>query len=104
MKNGKHDDLLIYRKALRKDLSEYVKTTPPHVKAARKLDKLTSNIIKYVMTENGPEPIQNIKSKIDYEHYIEKQIKPLADSVLVFFNQNFDDILKGSKQTKLFGF
>ncbi len=104
LKKGKYDDLLVYRKAIRKDLAAYVKTTPPHVKAARKLDKLTSNIIKYVMTVNGPEPIQNIASKIDYEHYIEKQIKPLADSVLVFFNQKFDDILKGSKQTKLFGY
>ena len=56
------------------------------------------------MTENGPEPIQNITSKLDYDHYIEKQIKPLADSVLVFFNQEFDDILKGSKQTNLFGY
>ena len=104
LKDGKYNDLLIYRKAIRKDLAAYVKTTPPHVKAARKLDKLTSNIIKYVMTENGPEPIQNITSKIDYEHYIEKQIKPLADSVLVFFNQKFDDIIKGSKQTNLFGY
>ena len=104
LKQGKYDDLLVYRKAIRKSLAEYIKTTPPHVKAARKLEKLTSNIIKYVMTENGPEPIQNITSKLDYEHYIEKQIKPLADSVLVFFNQKFDDIIKGSKQTKLFGF
>ncbi len=104
LKKGKYDDLLVYRKAIRKELSAYIKTTPPHVKAARKLDKLSSNIIKYIMTENGPEPIQNITSKIDYAHYIDKQIKPLADSVLVFFNQKFDDIIKGSKQTKLFGF
>ena len=104
LRKGKYDDLLIYRKAIRKDLAAYVKTTPPHVKAARKLEKLKSNIIKYVMTQNGPEPIQNITSKIDYEHYIDKQIKPLADSILVFFNQKFDDIIKGSKQTKLFGY
>jgi len=102
LKKGKYDDLLIYRRSIRKSLAEYTKTTPPHVKAARKLGKITSNIISYVMTVNGPEPIQNNKSKIDYEHYIDKQIKPLADSVLVFYNIKFDDILKGNRQTSLF--
>ncbi|MFH1400219.1 MAG: DNA polymerase II, partial [Nanoarchaeota archaeon] len=34
---GKFDDQLVYRKQIRKDLKEYTKTTPPHVKAARML-------------------------------------------------------------------
>ena len=104
LKKGKHDDLLIYRKAIRKNLKDYVKTTPPHVKAARKLDKLTSSIITYVMTSDGPEPTQKIKHKLDYDHYIEKQIKPIADSVLVFFDTEFDNLLLDTKQTSLFGF
>ncbi len=104
LKKGKYDKLLIYKKAIRKDLERYTKTTPPHVKAARKLGKLTSNIIAYVMTTEGPEPIQQIKHSLDYEHYIEKQIKPIADSVLSFYDTNFDDLLKNSKQTNLFGF
>ena len=42
---GQHDDLLVYRKAIRKEVAEYTKTTPPHVKAARLLgDDLDSNI------------------------------------------------------------
>ena len=104
MKKGKYDKLLIYKKAIRKDLVKYTKTTPPHVKAARKLGKLTSSIISYVMTSDGPEPVQKIEHKLDYEHYIEKQIKPIADSVLVFYDMNFDDLLKNSKQTSLFGY
>jgi len=104
LRKGKYDSLLIYRKALRKELSEYVKTTPPHVKAARLLDKIDDNVINYVMTENGPEPIQKLKSKIDYEHYINKQIKPLADSVLGFYSVNFDDLLQGNKQKTLFSY
>ncbi len=104
IKNHKYDDLLVYRKAIRKDLSSYIKTTPPHVKAARKLDKITSNIIKYVMTVDGPEPVQMISHSIDYDHYIEKQIKPIADSVLVFFGTNFDDTIKGTTQKSLFSF
>ncbi len=104
LKKGKYDNLLIYRKAIRKNLKEYVKTTPPHVKAARKLKKLTSNIITYVMTTDGPEPTQAQKHNLDYEHYIDKQLKPIADSILVFYNKKFDDLLKNSKQTSLFGF
>ncbi len=101
VKNGKYDELLIYKKNIRKELQFYSKTTPPHVKAARKLEILESNRIEYIMTEDGPEPIQNLKHKIDYEHYIDKQIKPIADSVLLFFNTDFDSLMKGSKQTGL---
>jgi len=105
IRESKHDDLLVYRKAIRKEVEEYTKTTPPHVKAARLLgSELRSNIIEYVMTKEGPEPIQKLKHKIDYEHYIEKQIKPIADAILVFYNQSFDDIIKGSSQKTLFGY
>jgi len=83
-------------------LAQYTKTTPPHVKAARKLDKLESNIIKYYMTTEGPEPIQKHIHKIDYDHYIEKQIKPIANTILFFFHKKFDDIIANSTQTKLF--
>lgn len=102
LKKGKYDHLLVYRKALRKPIEEYTKTTPPHVKAAKMLDKIESNIIEYVVTEKGPEPIQKLKSKIDYEHYIEKQLKPIANSILVFFKQNFDELVSGKRQKKLF--
>jgi len=104
LKKGKYDELLVYKKELRKGVDEYTKTTPPHVKAARLLDKIDSTIIEYVLTEKGPEPIQKLKSKIDYEHYTEKQLKPIADSILVFFNQNFDDLISGKKQTSLFDY
>ena len=93
---------LIYKKSIRKDLHEYVKTTPPHVKAARKLDKLESNIISYYITIDGPEPIQNLKHKIDYEHYINKQIQPIAKAILETLNIDFEEILQGGKQTTLF--
>ncbi|MBR9690330.1 DNA polymerase II [Candidatus Woesearchaeota archaeon] len=104
LKKGKFDGMLVYRKALRKATDEYTKTTPPHVKAARMLDKIESNIIQYIVTVDGPQPIQKLKSSIDYDHYLEKQIKPIADSVLVFFDQTFDDILKGDTQKSLFSF
>src|SRR3989344_5420301 len=102
LKSGKLDKKLIYRKSIRKNLSEYTKTTPPHVKAARKLDSLDSNIIQYYITTEGPEPIQNLKHPLDYEHYIEKQIKPIANQVLFLLDKDFESIEKNSKQSKLF--
>ncbi len=103
IRKGEYDDLLVYKKAIRKNLSEYTKTTPPHVKAARKLDKLESNIISYYITKNGPEPTEKISSEIDYDHYVDKQIKPIAESILYLYNMTFED-LKKSKQTDLSGF
>ncbi|RME54147.1 DNA polymerase II [Candidatus Woesearchaeota archaeon] len=102
--SGKLDKKLIYRKSLRKELKDYTKTTPPHVKAARKLSSLSSNVIEYVITIDGPEPVQEQKNKIDYEHYLNKQLKPIAESILVFFNKTFDDIIKGNTQTSLSSF
>jgi DNA polymerase II len=102
IQKGKMDDKLIYRKSIRKELKEYTKTTPPHVKAARKLAKLDSNIIEYYITTDGPEPVQQLKHKIDYSHYLKKQIEPIANQILVLFDKNFDDIIQGTKQAKLF--
>ncbi len=102
LKEGKMDKKLLYRKSIRKDLTEYTKTTPPHVKAARLIPDLKSNIIEYYITTAGPEPIQAIKHKIDYDHYIEKQIKPIANQVLHLLNKDLYDSIKGSKQSKLF--
>ena len=85
IKEGKMDGKLVYKKSITKPLDEYTKTTPPHVKAAKKLESLDS-----------------IRHKIDYEHYIKKQISPIADTLLSFFNKKFEEIITKSKQTKLF--
>lgn len=102
IRDGKIDEQLVYRKSLRKPVEEYVKTTPPHVKAARLLDKIESSIIEYYITTEGPEPLQKLKHKIDYDHYIEKQIAPIANQILALLGKSLEDINKGSKQAKLF--
>lgn len=107
IKSGKYDDLLVYVKSLRKSTKDYTKTTPPHVKAARIIEeheKIVDNNIYYYITKDGPQPIKYVTSEIDYDHYINKQIKPIADSVLMFYDTNFDDLMRGSKQKTLFGF
>lgn len=90
---GIHDDKLVYRKRLRKDADLYTKNTPPHVKAAR-LTNTSSGVIKYVMTKRGPVPIELEHRDYDYQHYIDKQIKPIADSVLGLLGQSFDTLFK----------
>jgi len=104
LQEGKHDKLLIYRKALRKGVDEYTKTTPPHVKAARLLDKITTTIISYVITKEGPQPIEKQTSPLDYNHYIEKQLKPIANSILELKGTTFDNVISGSEQKGLNAF
>ncbi len=102
LKKGKYDALLVYKKSLRKPLKDYTKTTPPHVQAARKQKGFKGTLVKYVYSVEGIEPYENFKGSYNYEHYIQKQIKPIADSVLVFLGLKFDELLSGQKS--LFGY
>ncbi len=101
LRDAKYDDKLVYRKQIRKPVSTYTKTTPPHIQAARKIGREDVGIIYYVMTNDGPEEKDNIEHDLDYEHYIEKQLKPIADSVLAFFDVDFDELIKPHKQNSL---
>ena len=83
LKKGLLDEELIYRKRIRKPLSSYTKTTPPHVRAARQLPRQVS-VVRYLITIDGPQPLGFVKSPLDYNHYIEKQLKPIAESLGAF--------------------
>jgi len=99
---GRYDDELVYKKAVRKDLRAYTKTTPPHVKAARKLGGTAGRIVAYVMTKNGPEPVEALTAPPNYEHYIDHQIAPVADAVLHMLDKSFDAIVPRKGQMALF--
>ncbi len=104
LKDGELDDLLVYKKKLSRKAEEYTKTTPPHIKAVRLEDPENQKNLKeihYLMTSSGPIPVSMKPTDIDYNHYIEKQIKPLADGVLFAIDQSFDEIIEG-KQLDLF--
>lgn len=90
---GEYDDKLVYRKRLRKEIDEYQKNIPPHVRAARMINK-TNGTVEYVITKRGPVPIELTHGDLDYHHYIEKQLKPIADSVLGLLGESFDSIVK----------
>lgn len=100
LKSGVYDDKLIYRKRLRKDVDDYVKNIPPHVRAAKMLRE-PGDVVYYVITDKGPIPIQFNYTDIDYNHYIEKQLKPIADSILALLGKSFDSIV-GSDQMSFF--
>jgi DNA polymerase-2 len=100
VKNREFDDDLVYRKKLSKNPEEYTKNIPPHVKAAMLLGHSPDNPLReisYVITKRGPIPIDKEHFDLDYNHYIEKQIKPLADSVLFLKGKSFEDLVMGNQ-------
>ncbi|MDF2182113.1 DNA polymerase II [Neptuniibacter sp. CAU 1671] len=101
---GQVDDALVYRKRLRKPLAQYQKNRPPQVQAALKADQVyrargqnspfhSGSRIEYVMTVNGPEPLEFRQSPLDYQHYIDKQIRPVAESILQFLQVDFEQVI-----------
>lgn len=103
---GRVDEKLVYRKRLRRALDDYTKTSPPHVQAARKLEEWAGvrlgrgDWIEYVITLNGPEPITAQKSPLDYQHYLQKQLEPVADGILYFVEESMQKLV--DKQLTLF--
>lgn len=101
VRNGKLDHALVYRKNLRKGADDYTATTPPHVAAARKSTQASGKLIAYVMTTAGPEPIDNLQHPLDREHYVAKQIKPVAEPVLGILGLSFERVIGDSRQLDL---
>jgi DNA polymerase-2 len=108
---GEQDDLLIFRKRLRRQLGDYERNVPPHVRAARIADDYNERHgrprqyqrggwISYVITVNGPEPLETLASPIDYDHYVSRQLQPIADAILPFVDDDFSALV--DKQMGLF--
>ena len=103
LRAGRFDDALVYRKAIRKPLEAYTKTTPPHVRAARLLEGGAGRMVHYVVTRNGPEPADAPTAPPDHEHYVTQQLKPIADAVLHFLDgPDFDALIGARRQLSLF--
>jgi DNA polymerase-2 len=95
LRTGRYDDELAYRKAIRKPLTAYTKTTPPLVRAARKQAGAAGRIIAYLMTQAGPEAVGETTAPPDYDHYVTHQLRPIADAVLRFLGEPDFDTLVG---------
>ncbi len=103
---GKLDKLLVYKKQLRRPLHEYERNVPPHVRAARLADEHNRKLqrplqyqkggsIRYVMATAGPEPLEVRTTPLDYDHYVSKQLQPVADGILPFVGDNFATLITG---------
>lgn len=101
---GEQDELLIYRKRLRRPLADYQRNVPPHVRAARLADDFNDRQgrprqyqnggwISYVITVAGPEPLETRHSAIDYDHYLTRQLQPVADAILPFVQDDFTALI-----------
>ncbi|WP_226476438.1 DNA polymerase II [Pseudomonas sp. MWU16_30323] len=104
--SGELDELLIYRKRLRRQLGDYERNVPPHVRAARLADEYNDRQgrprqyqnggwIRYVISVNGPEPLEVRQAPIDYDHYVTRQLQPVADAILPFVNDDFGTLVGG---------
>jgi DNA polymerase-2 len=102
VRNGDLDDTLVYRKNLRKDTEQYTATTPPHVVAARKSMQPVGRLVSYIVTTAGPEPMDNLQHPIDREHYVVKQVRPVAEPVLETLGLDFEQVIGDSRQIDLY--
>lgn len=102
-KNGEMDDLLIYRKRIRRKLDQYVKNVPPHIKAARLADEINNKAnkplkfqnkgwIEYYLTTVGPQAKGYVSAPLDYQVYVDKQLATVADAILPFIGTSFSEI------------
>jgi len=103
---GEFDELLIYRKRLRRRLADYQRNVPPHVRAARLADEYNDHLgrprqyqnggwIRYVITVAGPEPLEVRRAAIDYDHYLTRQLQPVAEAILPFVGDDFSALIDG---------
>ncbi|SHF14847.1 DNA polymerase-2 [Modicisalibacter ilicicola DSM 19980] len=101
---GEFDERLVYRKRLRRKLDDYQRNVPPHVRAARLADEHNTQRgrprqyqnggwISYVITVAGPEPLEARRSAIDYQHYLTRQLQPVADAILPFVGDDFETLI-----------
>lgn len=101
---GERDELLVFRKRLRRRLDDYQRNVPPHVRAARIADDYnqqqgrqrqyqSGGWISYLMTLAGPEPLEVRRAAIDYDHYVTRQLQPIADAILPFVDDSFSALI-----------
>ncbi len=108
LRAGELDDQLVYRKGLRKAVDTYTTNVPPHVQAVKKAQagqkagEPPPRVVRYVITDQGPELVDERRGKLDLEHYLERQLKPVAEPILDVMNLEFAKVIGDDRQTSLF--
>jgi DNA polymerase-2 len=103
LRAGKRDEALVYRKSLRKPVEAYTKSSPPHARAAALLPpEERSGLIRYLWTTDGPQPESRRTAPPDYEHYVQKQVRPIIDSIAPYIGLQTDNLFSAGGQLGLF--
>jgi len=98
---GKLDAMLVYRKALRREPADYVAKGAPHVVVATRHGLAPGSLVPYVMTTAGAEHPAHRQSPIDYQHYLEKQVRSVAEPVLAHYGLPFGQKRQSDPQLRL---
>ncbi len=107
LNQGRCNGLLNYRKRLKRPLGEYVRQIPPHARAAQRLETWRARQkkqplydrqggwITYCIGLNGPEPVADGYPAIspDYNHYLDKQIRPVVEAIFHFTGDDVEAVL-----------
>ena len=109
VRSGELDKELVYSKRIRKgSLDRYTESSPPHVKAARKLEERQGTkagpVVHYWIGRSGPEPLlpgEIPPDEIDRKHYVERVLEPVADAILCEIDSSFAEALGEGQQLKL---
>jgi DNA polymerase-2 len=80
----------------------YTSNVPPHVQAVKKSSAPAPRVVAYVMTGAGPELHAERQHPLDREHYLEKQIRPVAIPVLDALGLDFNQVIGDDRQIALF--
>ncbi len=104
VKRGAHDAELVYAKRVRKGQLDRYNANAPHVQAARKAGGRPGPVIRYVIAATGAEPValgRPLPARIDYAHYVERVMRPVAESILQDLGQSWGDALGEPQQLRL---
>jgi DNA polymerase-2 len=104
LRGGACDAELVYAKRIRKGRLDRYSANAPHVQAARKAGGRPGPVIRYLITASGPEPValgRALPRRIDYEHYVQKVLRPVAESILEDLGGSFDAALGAPEQLRL---
>ncbi len=81
----------------------YQKNIPPHAQAAIKAEAefrqrqqpsryRNKSWIEYVITVAGAQTLECQSDRLDYEHYVDRQLAPIADTILNAIGSSMDAV------------
>jgi len=104
VKRGDLDAELVTAKRIRKGRLDRYSANAPHVQAARKAGGRPGPVIRYLITATGAEPVtpgRALPARIDHAHYVEKVLRPVAESILEDLGTSFGNALGEPEQLRL---